>query len=349
MSQNELRVLRRRIDDAYGRLARRRARRSGLGSPAMLGKVVDGGNMPHGVPGVFRLKPQRVSFLEREGAPVSFHDLAGQPVTTVLRNKAPAAGNMLPSRLIGGRWVSEFGVAKEAPCCQCVPKVLVLDSDMTVNDASKEGIFTTSFTTQVSWPITLTYGPAPIRTAAIWGQTILLGADGGEAIGFFSYVQLPAQGWFSGPVDDGLGNTVIYWLWVSSCALYVMPLGPGTITMTLNDGSTASYDGMAFPQAVTWAALGKKNCDNLDVGIWALNGRQRIENAVFEVEVFTDMITLTGQDLYYYPGCVPLDENNSAGVGQTKIIPGGGSGIVVGGAGWLGSGEDGGGDINAGP
>lgn len=249
----------------------------------------------------------------------------------------PAPGDYVIAREVGGRWVADdFHRAKAAPgnCrCTCIPRRLVLDCDAPTLISGADAI--PAQFQSVPYPITLEWGTPPVRSLAIpasgqsGGNQGIIGVSTGT--GSFLYVALPDQTWFSKPFAVGNGFQYALWAYVSGCVMYIALVLVATITLPLNDGTTATYDGLFFPDPgfIIVAGFGGflATCDPFDIEGFTWGTGDSTGG--------TDHLFMTGDSAYYYPynGCVPLDASNSAGVGAIRSIPGGGSGYVGGGGG----------------
>lgn len=352
MPNRHHRVLRRRLDDAASSAEPGR-RAPALGSPAMIGQIVDGGAKPKTVPGEFLIEPYTISFLEAEGFPVT---LTKQPGTarvpvSVLHSAVPPTDAPMVARLNGGRWTTLYGrPAKPAgppPCCQCIPKILTLDSDATPAELRDQRV--PGYINDATYPVTFEWGPRPFTKAVIYASGAI-SADYEEnayAYGLFMYLEPPEYGWFSGPPitltgKDLNGDTTtaqyIFWLWVNNCTVFIMPvfLGGATCTTIGIAGlpkESFTYDAQAIPESTIWTTMPKNGLCELDQESFSYTGTQRIENQVSWTTLSTQYLSLTTGANYYYPECIPLDDNNSAGAPQSRSVPGGGCGEVGGGFG----------------
>jgi hypothetical protein len=332
MDSNERRVLRRRLDDADFRVDRLPPR-GDLGSPAMVGKVFDAGHMPHGVPGVFTVQPQRVHFDEKEGAPVTFKTMAGKPKVVVLREGAPKVGDYLLSSLVNGRWVAEtVGDPKDAPCCQCLPQTFLFQADLTVQEALAMAL----------WPafadldIQFDWGPSPVRSIVIVPLEFGNNPFGNVA----GYIETPDLGyWAAAPAEitEAYGVTH-YWLYFTGCTANVVPLmGGGTVYPTAAeaglDGDGLQYGALdrpvhvdaSFP-AIPWPGtivqgLLPRDCDHEHIESFFWRTYELLLGV--STDHGTGAIDLIGEFGYSYyqnKDCIPLETANSVAGGTLRDL-----------------------------
>lgn len=326
--RNDIRILRRRLDDAFAALPR--PRRSSTGAPTMLGVVTDRGDMPTTVPAFFSVTPATVQY---SGPPMAGMPITVEPYTDgrsssflVIGPDVPVAGDALIARLApGGRWIADHSARpKTSPCCTCIPRTLLFDSDapavMTGDDALPP------FYTGLPYPLTFEWGPPPVPSVVIYSAGGGSGAQGVEGLdaqaGAYAYVQFPSAAWFTEPFSIAGGAQIALYAYVSGCAMFIIPFSVGAVTVNLLAGGTTTFGGFYDPFDYLCTGLNKawSPCNPFEVDFWTFGGI-----APNEVSG-TDYLIMTGSTSYYYQygGCIELDNNFSAGVGQVLPIPGAG-------------------------
>lgn len=339
----KLSTLTRRYEDLRGRAELRHALNGGdVDSPALLGQVMNGnGGMPQSVPGQFLVQPVYLpgvpNGVPTEGSAPTFGADGVPELVTVLGPGVPRAGDVLLARLVGSRWVAEFGKSGGKCDCRCVPKVLTLRSDWAPTDAAGAVVAGPFANGLVEFPVTLTWGPPPVDRALLApGDSGLtnsggtLGGGGGGSGGgtgpttpFGFYMQFPEASWWSDTMQAG-PNTFAFWLYVSGCAVNVVPVFLGTVGVP----STPDTSGLpTFPAIVSFQAgyvffsgLGNKDndCDPLHLKVWSYLSRT-LSFVNTTTTLGTDKIDVTGDR--YESDCVNLDdETDSAGAGTIKLL-----------------------------
>lgn len=348
---NDLRVLRRRIDEAD--VAEERMRRNGpsTGAPTMFGTVVNGGAMSSTEPNVFLIQRSLLTFQRREGAPVSIVPRSGAPdqLVAVIGPGVPVAGDILIARFApGGRWISDFGMSRsKSPgggCgCTCIPKTLVLDSDLSNNEWYQLG--GDPLDTYGSYPITFTW-----QQSAVHALGVLAGDATDPSGNIFGYIKMPPEGWFSKPIplsttDVTTGETVTwtqqYWLYGSGCRLWITVFYPRSVTV-YPDGigqqtgylfnaslqSPVTIDGTIGNGSFSpICGILPANCDNFEINIFAYAAYlgpftgNSVDTTVASGTSALDLAA-PGGSYYggYYGDCVPLDSTGSAGTGTLSNI-----------------------------
>ena len=209
---DDLAVLRKRIDG----LARRIDAGPNGGRPGAAvraGKVIDGGSKPSATPGFFLLKPQRIGGAESEGSSPTTADDGPPFVSLVVGDRVPAVGDVLVSRLIGGRWVAQTrqaagGGTIAIPGCTCpsVPATLALMVNSAAYSAYKIQPATLSYMASPAWA-TAARG---FQANEFWSTSslpeLLPTATTPIATGFVYYHMLRCLG----------GNFVLYRAWQTS-------------------------------------------------------------------------------------------------------------------------------------
>jgi hypothetical protein len=106
-TKDDLRILRARVEDMERRISII-SRQAGSTAAHLIGEVVDKGNMPTSLPGVFAVHPTSISAdaVENSVPTLTSEDVDGIAFV-VLGSRAPKAGYHLVGNLVDGRWVAE--------------------------------------------------------------------------------------------------------------------------------------------------------------------------------------------------------------------------------------------------
>lgn len=118
--------VRRREEDLRGQLARVASPDDAEPRRVLVGRVVDGGNLPTTVPRVYLVEPDQVAVESglTEGATPTLTPIEGSVPVLVLGPTVPGVGSALTARLVEGIWVS--GSSVQAPCPEGVETSLTI-------------------------------------------------------------------------------------------------------------------------------------------------------------------------------------------------------------------------------
>ncbi|MDR3639058.1 MAG: hypothetical protein P4L84_34960 [Isosphaeraceae bacterium] len=304
------------------------ARLSLDGSPAFVGQVAT--VTPNIKAGKFLMAtPQLVGGTETEGSAGTFAAPGSTQIPVLLIGpKTPVQGDYVICQWADYRWVTEYTGKgqQQSGCCNCIPTVLTLNSDLSVGESSSIGLG--GWFSDAESALTFTYGPSPVRSIGVV-------ATGGfdPAGNVFTYTETPDQGWWTEQKTRTVGtNTYTYWYWmmISGCGISIVlietggPVYPTFATMVGAGGhyfctllhSTVTLDAVFVSGGYvdTFAEISAavpKDCDGFNVPFWSFESVILGTVPPEITTISTDTLDLVSDGGYYnsyYGDCVPTGD-----------------------------------------